>query len=99
VGQLPTPLHAELAILAPRILIAIGRDTWEVVKHVLDVEGTDYGGAFWRGMAPLSDGQVEIFFVNHPAYDHWRRSFPELLDSLRRHPPTLHSTPSADPGG
>jgi hypothetical protein len=85
----PRYLHAELRILAPTTILAIGRDTWTAVKGVGAVENIDDGqsSAFWRGVTELDGGRVEIFFVHHPSRENWRRSLPELVTSLRTRPP------------
>ena len=88
----PRFLQRELEILAPRRLLAIGRKTWEAVKQAVGpIEGLDYGNrpGFWRGLSNLggSGDELEIFFVNHPGRQNWRRAVPQLSDSLRKSVP------------
>jgi hypothetical protein len=78
----PRYLQAELEVLAPRVLLVAGRDTWDAVHHLLQVEGTSWGDAFWRGVGTLNGEKTEVFFVNHPGFGHWRASLAELLASV-----------------
>ena len=78
----PRYLRAELELLAPRSVLAIGRKTWETVEEVLEVEGTAYDKGFWRGTGRLRGRQFEVFFVNHPSYGNWRYSLPALITCL-----------------
>jgi hypothetical protein len=82
----PRYLRAELEILEPNVLLVIGHDTWETIKSILPITGTDWGESFWRARSWLVDRPVDVFFVNHPAYGHWRHSLPSLLASLERQP-------------
>jgi hypothetical protein len=79
----PRYLQDELKILAPKTILAIGRPTWEAMKGIGAVEGTDYGKAFWRGVLDLDGEPAEVFFVNHPAFGNWRSSLSALVMSLR----------------
>lgn len=82
-------LAEELRILAPRIIVAVGQPTWSAITNVFDVKGTDYAPrGFWRGQAKLDNqATIEIFFVNHSSWGHWRTSLPALISSLRARPP------------
>jgi len=76
-------LLAELAILQPRTLIVVGRDTGDALRQLFRWEDTTYGPSFSRARALFGSVRVEGFFLNHPAYGHWRRSLESLQTSLR----------------
>ncbi|MGI8749226.1 MAG: uracil-DNA glycosylase family protein [Thermoleophilaceae bacterium] len=80
-------LLAELEILQPRTLIVVGRGTGDALRRLLIWKGPEYGPSFSRATALLGSTQVEGFFLNHPAYGHWRSSLESLLASLRTRPP------------
>lgn len=97
-GQPYTPMYAEcppfllieeLKILAPRVVLLLGRGPLrDAVRPLLDVEWDSYPaalahpGSIERDKFKLNDRPVELFSCNHPASLRWRSSLEQLFESL-----------------
>jgi hypothetical protein len=60
----PRYLLAQLELLEPRLVMAVGRPTWPWVRDLCGVQVREYRPSLWRG----SSNAVEAVFVNHPSH-------------------------------
>ncbi len=79
-------LSEELRILAPRVVIGVGRPAWTALKDCLDATIAEQGAGFARGTGTLGGAGLDLLLVNHPSHGNWKPALPSLLESLQRDP-------------
>lgn len=82
----PRYLTDELAILKPRLILAIGVPVGRWIRELLTVRVSEESHGFVRGAGSVSGKPVEVICLNHPSFGHWRSSREGLLGSLASHP-------------
>lgn len=86
----PYLLADEIEILAPRVVILLGRTQLrDVVRPMLPVAWGESPGSFERDRFQLRDGSVaELLSCNHPSChrNNWRACLSRLVESLRAAP-------------
>ena len=76
-------LREELRILAPRVVILLGRSRLrDRVRPLLRVRWGQCPGGLERDAFELDGATVELLSCNHPSYPAWRTSFSRLVTSL-----------------
>jgi len=79
----PLFLVRELELLAPRVLLVLGRtDVTRRVTRLLDAAVVDSRPSFERARGQVAGRAAEIVCCNHPARGGWPPSFASLTDSL-----------------
>lgn len=82
----PRYLVAELALLEPGRVLAIGRHVGDLLAGLLDVQTQEQASGYWRGSGTLAGKTIDVICCNHPSYGHWRQSMPSLVASLQAAP-------------
>lgn len=80
-------LPAELALLAPRVLIVIGRShAYGQLGDIL-IEASDSRPRFERWHGRVGEHDFDVLCCGHTSWpQHWRNTWPELVDSLEERP-------------
>jgi hypothetical protein len=83
----PLFLVRELALLAPRVVLVLGRtDVRNRVTGLLEAEPVDKRPSFERARGQIAGQTIDIMCCNHPARGGWGSSFTSLSDSLTAFP-------------
>jgi hypothetical protein len=84
----PRYLRRELELLQPRIVLTIGRDdVIPALRGILsDIVDLDSRPSFTRFRGKLGDRSAEVLGCSHPSYNHWRESYPSMIESLNSSP-------------
>ena len=76
----------ELRLIAPSVLLVIGRTVGPVVARLLEVTTTERQTEFWRGGGTIDGKAVDVFCCDHPSQRRWINALPLLQTSLERRP-------------
>lgn len=76
----------ELALLAPSVVIAVGKAPCEVLRRLLSAEIDEATPGFSRSQGACGGRDVEVLGCNHPSFGHWRATLPSLHESLWARP-------------
>jgi uracil-DNA glycosylase len=82
----PRYLAADLELLEPGVVVAIGRDVADALAQAASVAWDVDEAGFRRGRGRLECGEVEVLACNHPSRQHWRNTLPALAGSLSQRP-------------
>jgi uracil-DNA glycosylase len=81
--------RAELEILRPGVVVAMGGDTWDALRTLTPAQfAWSESGRFHRGTAVLDTGNIELMWLNHPSSrgSEWSEGQAALVASLRETP-------------
>jgi hypothetical protein len=83
----PRYLRRDLQLLAPGVVVVIGRRPAQALEAVLGIRWADSPTpALRRGVGRLDGRTLDVIACNHPSRGHWRASTPALAASLARDP-------------